>query len=582
MSRDYNRGRDNNNNNNQALVDARGIPVVQISTPSPKNSANRFRPIRIDPNALNDEVRICRTSSSSSASLNSAVAINNDKHSLINVYDSSQSKRNSATRLFYRGLTTATATSTVAPPPTTATSSINNNNSSSNSALVKKRRKRIDPPDDRQRKRRSSSSTTINNHNNSKSTPAILKGQSTTLPSSLPSLNNHNNNSIDEDSQKTLYSSQEEPETPLSKVNGHDQLNGTDKMPIDSKEEKGQDTLLYHPTRSKVESTDTMAQDHIEKVIGQQKDEKMDVNEEDKPCTTKQTEPMNKEKKRSADDLEEKCNIKGHTQPLINGIEPFSNKGEQINDKSNQEVKHTAMYEEKQHVDKIQNMQEDNGMKNDIVGETNDDSKQLQQQLLDEGKKKLDEEKKKAEEARKRTYEEKKRAEEEKVKADIDELNSKVKNLSEYYNIIRKIGEGIFFLLSFTTTDIFCMNNGPNNIYVLSLKKGTFSTVYEAIDLRSHLYSNESWQQQLLAGHRVTNPNANYEPSNRVALKRVYSTSSPARLASEVQILHELQGCPCIAPLIAAFRYQDEFFVVMPYIHSDDFKVNNKRCPVYC
>ncbi|KAG2223661.1 hypothetical protein INT45_007239, partial [Circinella minor] len=100
----------------------------------------------------------------------------------------------------------------------------------------------------------------------------------------------------------------------------------------------------------------------------------------------------------------------------------------------------------------------------------------------------------------------------------------------------------------------------------------TFSTVYEAFDLRSDLYNNQAWQQQLLAGHRVTNPNANYNPSNRVALKRVYSTSSPARLASEVQILHELRGCPCIAPLIAAFRYQDEFFVVMPYIHSDDFK----------
>lgn len=34
-----------------------------------------------------------------------------------------------------------------------------------------------------------------------------------------------------------------------------------------------------------------------------------------------------------------------------------------------------------------------------------------------------------------------------------------------------------------------------------------------------------------------------------------------------------ISGCPCVAPLITAFRQAEEFFIVMPYIEHEDFRV---------
>ncbi|KAI8147690.1 kinase-like domain-containing protein [Fennellomyces sp. T-0311] len=177
--------------------------------------------------------------------------------------------------------------------------------------------------------------------------------------------------------------------------------------------------------------------------------------------------------------------------------------------------------------------------KKDAEEENSDEDKK---RLIEENKKNAEEERKRAEEERKRAEEEKKRVEHEKMLADIAELNAKVKHLADSYKITRKIGEG------------------------------TFSTVYEAVDLRRNIYQNELWQRQLLEGQRITNPKATATTGSLVALKRVYSTSSPTRLSSEIKILQELRGCPCVAPLITAFRHADEFFVVMPYIQSNDFK----------
>jgi cell division control protein 7 len=107
---------------------------------------------------------------------------------------------------------------------------------------------------------------------------------------------------------------------------------------------------------------------------------------------------------------------------------------------------------------------------------------------------------------------------------------------------------------------------------------GTFSTVYKALDVRRDLYDNSDWEPQLLSSP-ISSPKAEETNNSKtiydyVALKRIYHTSSPRRIANEIAILRRLKGSPCISPLITAFRQQDQVFVVMPYIQHDDFKRN--------
>ncbi|KAI9257936.1 kinase-like domain-containing protein [Phascolomyces articulosus] len=584
MPRDHVRGRDRDNtniSNRNSQVDARGIPVVQASAPSPKNS-NRYRPIRFDVNSgtLDDEVRIFRASSSAA---NSITAIGNDKHSLINVYDSSQPKRDNTTRLFYRGSSTAKPTVT----STLSTTSCNVN--TSNNHTSKKRRKCTDPPDERQRKRRSSSAS-ADSQNKNQVTTVI---EPTMLPSPSFSVNNNNNN--DEDPHKTLNPSQEESSKPLIKKEYHGQQKKTVNMPIDSQEEMGHDTQVQLDGSKSIFYGNS--KDNNEKKTDKKEYNVMNVDKTNQPLNER-SDPMDKEEGK-IDDASEESGLIGMEERDIDNSKNLMEKEEgEIDDDDYEEEKISfgcsiPMKQELQqisgpgrHTDSKRgqtnkpieegnqntvnkNMDEDEGMRiinnekeaadkrqkntsnihkmdqmtgKDTPSENAMRGNKQQKELTEEEKKRMEDEKMLAAEELKRALEEKKRAEEEKVKADINELNSKVKKLPEHYNIIRKIGEG------------------------------TFSTVYEATDQRSHIYNNELWQQQLLAGQRVTNPDATYKASNRVALKRVYSTSSPTRLASEVQILQDLRGCACIAPLITAFRHQDEFFVVMPYIHSDDFK----------
>lgn len=133
------------------------------------------------------------------------------------------------------------------------------------------------------------------------------------------------------------------------------------------------------------------------------------------------------------------------------------------------------------------------------------------------------------------------------VAEEISHLMKNVKNLANYYKLVDKIGEG------------------------------TFSTVYKAVDIRRDYYDNKNWAPHLLTS--PTNEPTNEDNSTNaksitdyVALKRIYHTSSPRRIATEIAILKLLRGNPCISPLITAFRQQDQVFVVMPYIPHDDFK----------
>lgn len=57
-----------------------------------------------------------------------------------------------------------------------------------------------------------------------------------------------------------------------------------------------------------------------------------------------------------------------------------------------------------------------------------------------------------------------------------------------------------------------------------------------------------------------------------VAIKKIYVTSSPARILNELELLHHLTGLPNIVPLITAFRHQDQVVAVLPYYKHVDFR----------
>ncbi|KAI8087523.1 kinase-like domain-containing protein [Thamnidium elegans] len=125
---------------------------------------------------------------------------------------------------------------------------------------------------------------------------------------------------------------------------------------------------------------------------------------------------------------------------------------------------------------------------------------------------------------------------------EIAELMKTVKCLPNYYKLISKIGEG------------------------------TFSTVYKALDIRRDYYQNQEWEH-LLSSTEDEEQQQSSKPVNQfVALKRIYDTSSPHRIVNEIELLRKFLGKPCISPLITAFRQQDQVFVVMPYIHNNDFR----------
>lgn len=58
-----------------------------------------------------------------------------------------------------------------------------------------------------------------------------------------------------------------------------------------------------------------------------------------------------------------------------------------------------------------------------------------------------------------------------------------------------------------------------------------------------------------------------------MALKKIYVTSSPARIANELELLHALRDSPHICPLLTAFRHLDQVVAVLPYFRHLDFRL---------
>ena len=95
--------------------------------------------------------------------------------------------------------------------------------------------------------------------------------------------------------------------------------------------------------------------------------------------------------------------------------------------------------------------------------------------------------------------------------------------------------------------------------------EGTFSSVYKALDLQDltkKSFANFGWMSQM--EYKRKHP--------LVALKLIYVTSSPQRILNELQLLHNLIGCPNVAPLVDALRYEDQVIAVLPYYKHADFR----------
>ncbi|CAE7218840.1 unnamed protein product [Rhizoctonia solani] len=120
------------------------------------------------------------------------------------------------------------------------------------------------------------------------------------------------------------------------------------------------------------------------------------------------------------------------------------------------------------------------------------------------------------------------------------------------------------------------------------LGEGTFSSVYKAIDLNFSKYDNREWNTPLgyadypilLAStpHSSKSRPQQYTPAFErrgrvyVAIKRIYVTSSPQRIANEIELMEAARGCRHVSQLITAFRDEDQVVCVMPFHRSVDFR----------
>ena len=164
------------------------------------------------------------------------------------------------------------------------------------------------------------------------------------------------------------------------------------------------------------------------------------------------------------------------------------------------------------------------------------------------------------------------------VKEDMMKLESSFHGISERYRLVNRIGEGTF-------RHSVSILMPVANCWRLA---GTFSTVYKAEDLLYDIYENEwdtpqgtqpeSWTSPPPKKRRLEDRHGRPLPIRRkkpryVALKKIYVTSSPARIQNELELLHDLKGCRSVCPLITAFRHHDQVVAVLPYFPHTDFRI---------
>ncbi|KJZ73452.1 hypothetical protein HIM_07246 [Hirsutella minnesotensis 3608] len=139
------------------------------------------------------------------------------------------------------------------------------------------------------------------------------------------------------------------------------------------------------------------------------------------------------------------------------------------------------------------------------------------------------------------------------VQADMDKLQRDFPGFRDKYRLIKRIGEG------------------------------TFSTVFKAEDIHYGHYDNSwdlqdgpsKWTPPPLKKRQHPDQPLQRSPRRRpryVAIKKIYVTSSPARILNELELLHDLRQCPSVCPLITAFRHTDQVVAILPYFRHGDFR----------
>ncbi|KAI0206590.1 putative cell cycle protein kinase [Astrocystis sublimbata] len=150
------------------------------------------------------------------------------------------------------------------------------------------------------------------------------------------------------------------------------------------------------------------------------------------------------------------------------------------------------------------------------------------------------------------------------VQQDMEKLQQTFPHFRDDYRLIKRIGEG------------------------------TFSTVYKAEDIRYDHYVN-NWDLDADEGQWTPPPlkssssaSLSQPPSSRlrrrpkfVAIKKIYVTSSPARILNELELLHDLRDSPSVCPLITAFRHSDQVLLILPYFRHQDFRKYYPKMNVY-
>ncbi|KAJ2969965.1 hypothetical protein NQ176_g8405 [Zarea fungicola] len=139
---------------------------------------------------------------------------------------------------------------------------------------------------------------------------------------------------------------------------------------------------------------------------------------------------------------------------------------------------------------------------------------------------------------------------EDSVQADMDKLQRDFPGFHDKYRLIKRIGEG------------------------------TFSTVFKAEDLRYDHYDNDwdfedesaKWTPPPLKRNSSHSSQRTKKKPRFVAIKKIYVTSSPARILNELELLHDLRQCPSVCPLITAFRQTDQVVAILPYFRHGDFR----------
>ncbi|KAI0474903.1 kinase-like domain-containing protein [Xylariaceae sp. FL0804] len=149
------------------------------------------------------------------------------------------------------------------------------------------------------------------------------------------------------------------------------------------------------------------------------------------------------------------------------------------------------------------------------------------------------------------------------TQGDIAKLQRTFPSLKHHYRLIKRIGEG------------------------------TFSTVYKAEDLRYDHYDNrwdldakdQQWMPPPLRTASSSRSNSTARSQRRkprfVAIKKIYVTSSPARILNELELLHDLRGSEAVCPLITAFRQADQIIAILPYSRHQDFRKYYPDMTVY-